>query len=82
MLLSETCDPNIVPIFDNGATVSTTATNDDVITLACADIFETNDADATCTCDTTGNNNAFTCSASFGPTCSPSKHKSIAVCSI
>ena len=82
MLLPETCDPNTVPSFDNGAPVSATATNDEVITLTCADTFETNDADVTCTCDTTGNNNAFTCSASSGPTCSPSKHKSIALHSV
>ena len=82
MLLPETCDPNTAPSFDNGATVLATATNGHVITLACADTFETNDADVTCTCDTTGNNNAFTCSASSGPTCVPSKHKSIVMCSV
>ena len=50
MLLPETCDPNTAPSFDNGATVLATATNGHVITLACADTFETNDADVTCTC--------------------------------
>ena len=67
MFLPETCDPNSsVPSFDNRVTVSATAANDDVIILACADTFETNDADVTCICDTTGNNNAFTCSVIFG----------------
>ena len=47
MLLPETCDPNTAPSFDNGATVLATATNGHVITLACADTFETNDADVT-----------------------------------
>ena len=39
MLLPETCDPNTAPSFDNGATVLATATNGDVITLACTDTF-------------------------------------------
>ena len=83
MLLPENCNPNSdVPSFDNGAPVSATATNDDVIILACADTFETNDADVTCTCDTTGNNNAFTCSVNSGPTCLPSWHKSLLIRSI
>ena len=76
MFLPETCDPNSgIPSFENGAAVSATATNNQVVTLACADTFETSDADVTCMCDTTGNNNAFTCSANSGPTCSPSKFK-------
>ena len=82
MLLPETCDPNTVHSFANGATVPATAANNEVITLACADTFKVSGPDVTCTCDTTGNNNAFTCSASSGPTCVPSKHKSNVICSI
>ena len=82
MLLPETCNPNTVPSFDNGETVPASATNDDVITLACADTFEVSGPDVTCTCDTTGNNNAFTCSAGSGPRCVPSKHKSTVICNV
>ena len=80
-IMLETCDPSTLPSFDNGEVVFGTFTNGDEVTLTCVANFATNDADVTCTCDTTGSNSTFACTAnnvqtSNGPTCLPGKHQS------
>ena len=80
-IMLETCNPSTLPSFDNGVAVSGTFINGNEVTLTGATNFATNDADVTCTCDTTGSNSAFACTAnneqtSNGPTCLPGKHQS------